>query len=311
MDLNIPYGFLDGEVRDGFYVEKMMKKNWASMIKMLAEIDGICREYGLRYFADFGTLLGAVRHKGFIPWDDDIDIGMLRADYERFNAVAPHELPKGWGILNMHSEKLWDDVFTHVVSGRAVRYDREYLDEFYGFPYVAGVDIFPYDYVSPENEENEFVREVERIALSVAHIYQNGGSTAEQYKPMLDQIEQMCGIELDRSGDIVNQMFKLCDGLSRMYGADESSHVAMMPYYPDIRKECFSNIVLLDFEYIKIPAPAGYEEVLECEFGKDWRTPCLMSGDHEYPYYKKQRRDAESTNANAMRELSRLLTQCI
>jgi len=64
-------------------------------MEMLAEFDRICRKYSLVYFADGGTCLGAVRHGGFIPWDDDIDIGMPIDDFRRFEELAPNELPEG------------------------------------------------------------------------------------------------------------------------------------------------------------------------------------------------------------------------
>ena len=79
---NIEY--YQGETRDGFYIEPMMKCAWAAHLEVLRKIDIICRENDIRYFADWGTLLGAIRHKGYIPWDDDLDICMLRPDLERF-----------------------------------------------------------------------------------------------------------------------------------------------------------------------------------------------------------------------------------
>jgi lipopolysaccharide cholinephosphotransferase len=288
MEINIPDGFFNGEIRNGFYVEKMMKKNWACMIKVLSEIDRICRKYGITYFADWGTLLGAARHKGFIPWDDDIDIGMLRDDYELFNSLAADELPAGWEILNIHNDKCWNETFEHVTTGRSVCRDKKHLDEFYGFPYVAGVDIFPYDYVAPTEEEKEYVNNLEKVALNAAQCYKYGTYTAEEKEAMLAQVEQLFNIKLDRKGNMLNQLLKLYDKLAQLYSADEASYVSSMSEYPEIRKECFSEIIYLDFEYIKIPAPVNYEEVLEKEFGKDWRVPLLMTGDHEYPYYKKQ-----------------------
>ena len=60
----------------------MMKRAWAAELEILVEIDKICEKHKLHYFIDYGNLLGAIRHKGFIPWDDDIDIMMMRKDYE-------------------------------------------------------------------------------------------------------------------------------------------------------------------------------------------------------------------------------------
>ena len=75
--------------------KKLVAQNVHSVqLAMLKEFDRICRQNGLRYFAVHGTLLGAVRHGGFIPWDDDVDVAMLREDYERFAALAQAELPE-------------------------------------------------------------------------------------------------------------------------------------------------------------------------------------------------------------------------
>ena len=68
-------------------------------LRILKEIDRICRSHGIRYFADSGTLLGAVRHKGFIPWDDDADVAFTRENYEAFARVVRDELPEGMEFL--------------------------------------------------------------------------------------------------------------------------------------------------------------------------------------------------------------------
>lgn len=84
-------------------------------LEILAVIDRICRENDIDYFIDGGTLLGAVRHGGFIPWDDDIDLGMPKADYDRFCAIAPEKLPEGYSLhTSMNTEgysALWAKVF--------------------------------------------------------------------------------------------------------------------------------------------------------------------------------------------------------
>ena len=69
--------FFEREVRSGYEVSEKVKKIWAVELNLLEYFDNLCREYHLRYFADYGTLLGAVRHQGFIPWDDDIDVVMF------------------------------------------------------------------------------------------------------------------------------------------------------------------------------------------------------------------------------------------
>ena len=75
--------FFKEEIREGFTVSAEMKKVWAVEMKVLSFVISVCKKYDIPYFADYGTLLGTVRHKGFIPWDDDIDICLKRSDYMR------------------------------------------------------------------------------------------------------------------------------------------------------------------------------------------------------------------------------------
>lgn len=86
--IDLPAHFLDAEVRSGYSVSGKMKRTWAVQLDLLAQFDSVCRRHGIRYQLGYGTLLGAVRHKGFIPWDDDIDVWITREEYEKLLAVA-------------------------------------------------------------------------------------------------------------------------------------------------------------------------------------------------------------------------------
>ena len=88
----LPEVFFRAEIVDGFEVAEQIKKVWAIEIDILLQLDKICKRHSLRYFLIFGSLLGAVRHNGYIPWDDDLDVCMPRKDYEEFIRVAQAEL---------------------------------------------------------------------------------------------------------------------------------------------------------------------------------------------------------------------------
>ena len=298
MELNIPDNYFEGEIREGFYVESMMKKNWACMIKVLAEVDRICRKHDIQYFADWGTLLGTVRHKGFVPWDDDIDITMKRPDFNKFCLVAPKEMPQGWEVVNIHNDPEWRHMLAHIVTGRSVNYDPDHLKEFYGFPYVPGIDIFPLDYLAPTEEEDKDVCELVNIVGVTAASYDNEEDSEEEKLKTIKGIEAMCGVKFDYSKDIVNQLLKLQERLSMMYSEEEASKIALMPDHAGPRpldvypKEYYASAIEMPFEYVTIPVPVGYKEILKQKYGENWMEPRLSASSHDYPYYKKQQKIA-------------------
>ena len=93
--IDIPVGFLDEEERCGHIVSKQMKEVWAIQLDLLAEFDRVCNKHNIKYFASGGTALGAIRHKGFIPWDDDMDLIL---------EIAPHEFKPPYFLQNKFSD---------------------------------------------------------------------------------------------------------------------------------------------------------------------------------------------------------------
>lgn len=116
--------FFRDEIRNGFYIPTAIKQFWAAQLDVLAAIDRICEANGISYYADWGTLLGAVRHGGFVPWDDDLDICMKRDDYVRFRELADNQLPKGYTI---HDYKNKEDHWLFLA--RVVNNDRMCFEE--------------------------------------------------------------------------------------------------------------------------------------------------------------------------------------
>ena len=112
-------------------------------LKILKEILKICDKYKLVYYMIGGTMLGAIRHKGFIPWDDDIDLGLPRDDYEKFLEVAPKELSANLKLVNYKTDSNYQYYITRILD-----LNTEVIEERIGNnnKYThASIDIFPID----------------------------------------------------------------------------------------------------------------------------------------------------------------------
>lgn len=129
-----------------------LKKIQQIELDILIEVDRICKKYEIEYFLDFGTLLGAVRHHGFIPWDDDIDIGMTRDNYEKFLKIASSELKEDYFLQNVHTEKETPFLYSKIRKNGTL-YLQNSLKKL-KIHHGIFIDIFPYDYF-PEVSKNK------------------------------------------------------------------------------------------------------------------------------------------------------------
>lgn len=129
----------------------LLRRQQLVMLEMLKELDRICRKYEIPYFLYWGTLLGAVRHNGFIPWDDDLDVGLMRNDYLRLMDVLPRELPEHMVLQTNDTDKNYFYFFAKL------RHRRSFLDEGdYDRVFKERgifIDIFPFDTVSPTTQQ--------------------------------------------------------------------------------------------------------------------------------------------------------------
>lgn len=118
---------------------------WDVLLEIYRIFSAICDKHGLRYCADAGTALGAVRHQGFIPWDDDMDIQMPRPDYEKFIEIAKRELPEGYAWLDKDVCDSYDNGFGKVIVTDEAVVNR--IAQESGLPLGQGVfiDVFPLD----------------------------------------------------------------------------------------------------------------------------------------------------------------------
>jgi lipopolysaccharide cholinephosphotransferase len=122
--------------------ETTLRQAQLVMLRMLRIVDHICRKHNIPYWLEAGTLLGAVRHGGFIPWDDDVDIAMRRGDFERFAIVAARELPEDLFFQTAATDAQYRFVLPKVRDRKSLL-----VEDWENAPYCQGIflDIFPFD----------------------------------------------------------------------------------------------------------------------------------------------------------------------
>ena len=103
--ISLPEHFLEDEVRCGYEVTGKLKKIWAVQLDLVSELKRVCDKYGLKFMLAYGTLIGAVRHKGFIPWDDDFDVWIRRADFEKLLAISDREFSYPYFLQHAMSDR--------------------------------------------------------------------------------------------------------------------------------------------------------------------------------------------------------------
>lgn len=295
--------FFRGEFRCDFFVSSEMKRAWAEQIEILAEVDRICKKHDISYFADGGTLLGAIRHQGYIPWDDDLDIAMLRCDYDRFLRVCQKELKDEYELYLPFENKKFDQTFIRVVNDRGLKKCGRNYGWCHGFKYFAGVDVFPLDYIAKDIDEFELQKELTKC-VDYARRQVRMGVSKEVINPVLNKIEELCHKLFDREHDLEKQLGKLFEEICTLYREEESEEVTLFLWvndHPDyhFKKEWYADSILVKFENVMLPCPVGYKEVLKKAYG-NYMVYEKGTASHDYPFYGKYQKAYEKEYSKAL-----------
>lgn len=289
--------YFEDEVRDGYYVSSMMKKAWAAQMEVLYEVQQLCKKHNIQYFAEWGTLLGAIRHGGMIPWDDDFDICMLSEEYTRFLEVKD-ELPTEYEITEYQTNES-DNMVVRVNNTSHIVVDGENLEKYHGFPYVAGIDIFRLDYLPRDEEEMQthhemilLVGAVIGLVMQIEESEEPEADLMEKTEAYLKRLEDMCHVTIDRDKRIKKQLYRLIqEEIGMMYTKAEADEVTNLPRWSNdynyrLPKKCYENTITIPFENMEMVVPAGYDELLKRKYGLSNMEPIREGSAHAYPYYE-------------------------
>ena len=245
-------------------------------LTVLDLIDSICSKHNITYFADWGTYLGAIRHKGFVPWDDDLDICMHSNELNKFLAVAKEELPEGYSVMSFHNNDYsWKFIY-NIVPNDHMCFTPEYLKSHYSFPYIVAIDIFIIDNISDddsiEQSRNEQVKRLLNEADKISLSEQSEPDKLNKMRALYDEAEKL--LQLENENDTKRVVQKVPWGVYHNRTYDKSD---------------FINAVRVPFEMTSVPVPLCFNKILSSKYG-NFMNIVFGGGGHNYPYYIGQKK---------------------
>ncbi len=260
------------EIRSGYAVESWRKKLWLVELDLAMELKRVCRAHGLGFFLVGGSMIGAVRHQGFIPWDDDMDIAMFRADYEILLA-HPEWFEAPYFLQTPDTDKGYFYSYAKLRNSRTTACTPSFAYQ----PMNHGmmIDIFPLDPWVPE----------EGLPLyeKVMELNRDNSSYMRRSNPHMTEAEQKRAEAW--SGRDPYENYQEIQRLARSFEGRETdfiSHAVITVdayhsnYFP---KEDVAERIEVPFEGFRLPIPKGYHDFLTREYGDYMQLPPLEKRD--------------------------------
>lgn len=260
---------LNEEMRDGFFVDKARKKLWAIELEMLENFKQICNRHNLDWFLIGGSAIGAVRHKGFIPWDDDIDIGMKRDDFEKLIRVDKKEWKENFVVqYGLSGDGKQAHFFCRIRDTKSTGIIKEEV----GHGGVKGVflELYPFDFVpeDPALRRRQWKKSMVLIELMQKRVYgMRGGKKAELFSPFARflSVPQLYRMWYKTCTQYNNKPGKLMDTVS-IPGYSESE--VDLYFAEDIEKT-----VEVPYEDTTVRIPVGNDRCLRKTYGDYMKLP--------------------------------------
>ena len=253
-------------------------------VDILSNIDSFCKKNNIKYWLDYGTLLGAVRHSGYIPWDDDIDIGMMREDYDKF-LKEYNNYSKKYQVLSCEYDKDYLFPFAKVIDTNTILYEP---DED-GIKIGVYVDIFVHDNASDidKNNTDNYKKRDFYNKLRIAQIFPNMYDKTSMKKKILRFF-----INTYLKFFPKNYYTRKIAENSQRFSKEKTKRIAdfIAPYELVVDKKLFKDLIDVTFEKKKYPAPIGYDEYLKIIYKDYMKLPPKEKrvSNHQFKAYYKE-----------------------
>lgn len=251
-------------------------------LEVLSSVASFCVTHDINYWLDFGTLIGAIRHKGYIPWDDDIDISMSREDYIKFTRFFNNENTR-YRFMCYDIDRTWPYPFGKVLDTETVLYEPDES----GYKLSINIDVFPYDEAPNSNSAKKLCKKSGRYCLFQTAKLHKGRAKGNVFRRMAVACLKVIAKLFPR-----DYFIKRIDRNAKKYYNCDTEYLGYIcdntkPFVFD--KKIFADFIEAEFEGKAFKIPRNYDEVLHKEFGDYMQFPPASEqvSHHKFKAYIK------------------------
>lgn len=289
LKLPIPEDFLHEEIRCGYTVSRQMKEIWAVQLDLFAEFDRVCRKYNITYIASGGTMLGAVRHHGYIPWDDDMDLMMTRKEYDKLCNIAPSEFKHPYFFQTEQTEPGSHRWFARLRNSETTAI--QIKEQSYHQLNNQGIfiDIFPMDNVIDDEilfkAQSKVYHKYYCLYCYFNSIGNSFGSKNDSFiRKIAKYFLRMVLGAFVRKNHLVEWAYNKAETACKMYNNKKTERMSLLSFQFDnlghaILTSDMGHLTYVDFEFLKIPIIQNYDEHLRRKYG-DYMIPMKNPNYH-------------------------------
>ena len=265
--------FLEPENRSGIAVSADRKAAWRKMLDILEVLMGVCDRHRLRWSMSGGSLIGACREHGFVPWDDDIDIMMPRPDYERLQQVLPAELPPHLFMQTSKTAPGMTSALLKVCDSRTTAIMPFFAERRFPMNYGIFVDVLPVD---PDPDDEKLRKKLAKHGWNARviryfHFLSNPAGIGQRMKKCVGEILWRLHGGSDGLYEWRERPFRKMAETPHVNWSIYPAHVGYISR-GHLEGAWFDDCVEMPFEYLSVKVLRRYDEALTQNYG-DWRTP--------------------------------------